>query len=100
MVGQQPADFRHGLVVTVAPELGLDPELDGIEAELGEPFGLGFDQRRRPDVGQRPDRARGPSASASRLAARCGSPEPSTRLPSRTMASNSSASVSVAATRS
>jgi hypothetical protein len=34
-------------------ELGGDPQLDGAEAKLGEPFGLGFDQQRSPHVGQR-----------------------------------------------
>ena len=53
MVRQQPADLGDGLGVTAAGKLRRDPELGGIEAELGQPFGLRLDQRRRRDVSQR-----------------------------------------------
>jgi hypothetical protein len=97
MVGDEPAEFRRGLGVAAAGKLRLAAELGGVEAELGQPFGLGFDQRRRRDVGQRPA-----VPQAERLgelaAARSGSPAANARLPSRSMASNSSASVSAEVT--
>ncbi len=53
VVRHQPAQLGHGLVVPAQGELGREPQFEGTEAELGQPFGLRFDQRRRRDVGQR-----------------------------------------------
>ena len=61
MVGQQPAQLRDDLGVAAAGQLGRDPELGGVQAELGQAFGLRLDQRRRRDIGQRaavPERER------------------------------------------
>ena len=53
MVGQQPAQLRDDLGMAAAGQLGHDPELGGVEAELGQAFGLRLDQRRGRDIGQR-----------------------------------------------
>jgi hypothetical protein len=54
MVGDEPAEFGRGLGVPSAGDLRLGAELLSVEAEISQPFGLRFDQRRRRDVGQRP----------------------------------------------
>ena len=53
VVGEQPAELGNGLDVPAAGELGGDAELDGVQAQLGEPVRLGFDQRGGGDIGQR-----------------------------------------------
>ena len=53
MVRHEPAEPGHGLVVPAQGELGREPQFEGAEAELGQPFGFRFGQRRRRDVGQR-----------------------------------------------
>ena len=53
MIGQQPAQLGDDLSVTAAGQLGLDPQLRSVEAELGQPPGLGFHQHRLRDVSQR-----------------------------------------------
>jgi hypothetical protein len=98
VVGQQPAQLGDGLVVPAQGEFGRDPQFDSAQAELGQPFGLRLDQRGRRDVGQRTAVPQGEGLG--QPAARPGSPAAYACLPSRTMASNSSASVSSAATLS
>ena len=53
MIGKEPTQLLYDLGVAAAGELRRDPELGGIEAEFGQPFGLRLDQRRRRDVSQR-----------------------------------------------
>ena len=53
VVGQQPAQLGNGLDVPAEGQLGGDAKLDGVQAQLGEPVRLGFDQRGGGDIGQR-----------------------------------------------
>ncbi len=53
MAGQEPAQLGYDLAVAAAGQLGPDPQLGGVQAELGQPPGLGLDQHRRRDISQR-----------------------------------------------
>ena len=98
-VRQQPAQLGDGMIGPAEGEFGRDPQFDSAQAELGQPFGLGLHKRRRRDVGQRTAVPQGEGLGQP-AAARLGSPAPNACLPSRTMASNRSASVSCAVTLS
>ncbi len=61
MVGQEPAQLGYDLGGPAAGQLRGDPQLGGVQAPLGQAFGLRVDERRRRDVGQRaapPERER------------------------------------------